>query len=367
MGSLDFKEIASPEDFEDLVAEVLARLPGITHVRRSGRGTDAEVDIFATGRRQDSLLPPRDLSIIVQCKHLAESGKAVGKHDVSIMDALQIHNADIYLLVTSTRVGSFSSQVIASMQEDPRRRDQYAASWDSNDLERELLRPSNADLLQRYFPRSAPDILARKRTETALVTTSLQKTLEAHSLMPRITAQRPNSRRPRASASTSLHLALFPSEIAPVREAVIREQAAELSVRLSLTQDLPNSVLWSFENFTNYKHRLSNVESVIALVGPRAASAPGIWLELVAAQRAGKLRVVLIPEELYTVTKHGRLPCVLLGISEDESLASLVRQYRASRSAWGHGAEKVFWVLVALTLLWYQEQSSVQAEETLSA
>ena len=98
---LDFTELnVDGQDFELLIREMLFR-KGLT-IYWSGKGPDGGRDLICVERR-DSCFFPDEKRWLIQCKHNAHSGKAVGISDLDeIVDSCQQHNCKGYLLVCST-------------------------------------------------------------------------------------------------------------------------------------------------------------------------------------------------------------------------------------------------------------------------
>jgi hypothetical protein len=149
---LDFCEL--PKDgtaLEQLVRELLL----VSGLRASwtGEGTDAGTDVLAEETATGPLGSFRR-RWLVQCKHKAHSGKAVGRKEVGdfVADCRQ-HDADGYLLVCSTRP---SSGLISKLNDTAGRPDNsvVTACWDSVELEKRLTEPRAFPLAHQFFPKS---------------------------------------------------------------------------------------------------------------------------------------------------------------------------------------------------------------------
>lgn len=98
----DFLRLPTADRFEELVCHLLEAL-GLKILERPATGPDGGRDIIVE-RILEDLLGERRQRMVVQCKHFAQSGKAVGVGDIrDWTSALHRHNSEIYLLATSTR------------------------------------------------------------------------------------------------------------------------------------------------------------------------------------------------------------------------------------------------------------------------
>jgi len=147
---LDFKELpVSGDDFELLVRELLYN-KGL-EVYWSGKGPDGGKDLLCI-EKQDSYFKASSKRWLIQCKHNAHSGKAVGKGDLdSIVDSCAEHNATGYLLVCSTYP---SSSIVKRLEEVQNNKNITTFFWDYRFLERELLKPENWSLANIFMPKS---------------------------------------------------------------------------------------------------------------------------------------------------------------------------------------------------------------------
>jgi len=150
---LDFTELSTDgQDLELLVREILFRR-GFS-VYWSGRGVDGGRDLICVEHRSSFLLPDNKRWLI-QCKHNAVSGKAVGKADLdNVIDGCQQHQCQAYLLVCSTYPSSGVVQRLEAITSNPQNSVQ-ATFWDAVQIERILSTPRNWALAQRFFPVSA--------------------------------------------------------------------------------------------------------------------------------------------------------------------------------------------------------------------
>lgn len=147
---LDFKEIdKNGDDFELLIRELLYN-KGL-EVYWSGKGPDGGKDLLCIERYQ-SHFKWFTRRWLVQCKHNAHSGKAVGVSELGgIENSCGLYNADGYFLVCST----FPSATVVSTLDGIERNGKITtAFWDCRALERQLLVPENWSIVNMFFPDS---------------------------------------------------------------------------------------------------------------------------------------------------------------------------------------------------------------------
>ena len=154
MHQIDFS-ILDGEQFEEL-CEDLFKAMGFDDPlpERSGRGPDGGKDLIVSEKRESGVLgAPRRFKWLVECKNFAKSGKSVRPDDVgSITDKLVTHDADGYLLVTSTGPSINVATTIKSIDESDRFNFE-ATCWAGNRLIDEILK--HRHVLEKYFPTSA--------------------------------------------------------------------------------------------------------------------------------------------------------------------------------------------------------------------
>lgn len=152
---LDFREIASGEAFEQFTAELLREL-GFRILRNAGRGPDGGVDLVVESPKDAT--SGFSLRLLVQCKHFAHSGRAVGLPDlggISLNDLVEARNAAGLLLICSTIPSQSLLSHLDALSTAERR---PFTVWDRNILEAKLVALSSTGLLQRVFPRSAGEL-----------------------------------------------------------------------------------------------------------------------------------------------------------------------------------------------------------------
>ncbi|MBN9256746.1 MULTISPECIES: restriction endonuclease [unclassified Mesorhizobium] len=149
---LNFQEL--PKDgilFELLIREILFTLG--YHVTWSGVGPDGGRDLICH-EDSGSIFGKVTTKWLIQCKHFANSGRAVGVNDIdSILDSCKQHSASGYCLISSTSV---SSALIGRLEalSTPELRTGY---WDATHVERLLSTPQNWAIAQRFMPVSAAE------------------------------------------------------------------------------------------------------------------------------------------------------------------------------------------------------------------
>lgn len=150
---LDFREI--PKDgngLELMTRELLFQLG--YHVQWSGVGPDAGKDLVCTEEFPSRFLPATR-KWLVQCKHNAHSGKAVGISDLdNIIDSCSQHGVDAYLLVSSTHPSSHVVERLEAITANPTP-PLLATYWDAAVIERLLETPRTWGVAQSFLPVSS--------------------------------------------------------------------------------------------------------------------------------------------------------------------------------------------------------------------
>ena len=147
---LDFKELKKDgNDFELLVRELLNNR-GL-EVYWSGKGADGGKDLLCI-ETHNSNFKNTSQRWLIQCKHNAHSGGAVGIGDLdNIVDSCAEHDTSAYLLVCSTYP---SSGVVKRMEEIQNNKKITTQFWDYRTLEKEILKPHNWGIANMFFPNS---------------------------------------------------------------------------------------------------------------------------------------------------------------------------------------------------------------------
>ena len=151
---LNFKELDKKgDDFELLIRELLNN-KGL-EVYWSGKGPDGGKDLLCIERCQSSF-KGFSRRWLVQCKHNAHSGKAVGHKELGVIEnACALYDADGYILVCSTYP---SSTVVSTLEGIEKNKKISTTFWDYRALERQLLVPENWSLVNMFFPQSAKQL-----------------------------------------------------------------------------------------------------------------------------------------------------------------------------------------------------------------
>lgn len=151
---LNFKELAKDgTDLERLTREIFSR-EGF-EVHWTGKGPDGGRDLIVIEKVQGPLSKFRR-KWLVQCKHNAHSGKSIGKDEANslITDCERI-KAQGYLMVCTT---SLSSGLIQAYEELKEQRNMFIDYWDEVRLEDRLLKPTNFQLINQFFPISSKSV-----------------------------------------------------------------------------------------------------------------------------------------------------------------------------------------------------------------
>ncbi len=107
------------QDFEKLILSLLQEL-GAASAQWTGPGPDAGVDIVAEVPLQDPLGLMSTYRLIVQCKHYANSGRAVSRRDLESLRYAIDRNRDEpsnLLCVTSTAVTRSAGEMISQLND----------------------------------------------------------------------------------------------------------------------------------------------------------------------------------------------------------------------------------------------------------
>lgn len=119
--------------FEALVCQLL-ELMGYRILERPAVGTEGGRDVLLERSIKDAM-NERSERVVVQCKHYAHSGKAVGDIDVGVWrNAMARYKARGYLLVTDTRVTENLSRSFREFTNDEMNYPNWASFWDVDDL-----------------------------------------------------------------------------------------------------------------------------------------------------------------------------------------------------------------------------------------
>lgn len=114
---IDLAQITN-EDFEFLIEDILKR-KGFSIVSRPSRGPDLGKDIIAERFVHDDMKITFLERYLVECKHLAVSGKSVKESDLkNILERMKLHKANRYLVATSTVVGEVINNQLKAISSD---------------------------------------------------------------------------------------------------------------------------------------------------------------------------------------------------------------------------------------------------------
>ncbi len=144
---IDFTQIESGEDFE-LLCEDLLQAMEFTIVQQPARGQEGGKDLIVSEIVRDKMGFTEKRETLVQCKHRAKSGKAVGFAEVAnyrdVMDEYEVRR---YLLITSTLP---TEDLRTKFEATSKKGDYTALIWSKGDLARFL--DEHPDVRERYFP-----------------------------------------------------------------------------------------------------------------------------------------------------------------------------------------------------------------------
>jgi len=147
---VDFTQIESGEEFE-LLCEDLLQAMGFSIVQQPTRGQEGGKDLIISEIVRDKMGFTEERKTLVQCKHKARSGKAVGFGEVAnYRDAMDQYKVQRYLLITSTLP---TEDVRTKFEATSKKGDYIALVWSKGDLARFL--DEHPDVRERYFPSEA--------------------------------------------------------------------------------------------------------------------------------------------------------------------------------------------------------------------
>lgn len=142
---IDFSQV-SYEEFEFLVEDLL-EVKGFTIVSRPARGSDRGKDIIAVRDTKDDMGVIGRERYLVECKHFKKA--SVKEADIGNWQSkMQVHQANRYLLVTSSLVSETVKDQLAALTAD-NGDNRSAIFWARSDLQELLLRHS--DVKNKYF------------------------------------------------------------------------------------------------------------------------------------------------------------------------------------------------------------------------
>ena len=164
---IDFREL-SKDNLPGEQLEGLVRLLGQRSGFRpewSGRGADRGRDLIFVDSESGSL-STTERRWLIQCKDNAQSGTSVNAIDLgSFFQTTRNHNCTGFMIVTTT---TLSTNAKAALDAEQIRGEIKTYVWDRVELEHQLLKSENKDLLNQFFPESYKRLLAPKRSQKAL-------------------------------------------------------------------------------------------------------------------------------------------------------------------------------------------------------
>jgi len=148
---IDFRELDKNGIlFEILIREIFIKLD--YEVKWAGVGPDRGKDLLVT-EKHDSFIGDTKTKWLVQCKHNAHSGKAVGLEDLGdFVSACHDHDVTHYLLICSTQP---SSSLLERFENISINKKIIIDYWDATKVEKLLDSVKFYDLFQLFFPKSS--------------------------------------------------------------------------------------------------------------------------------------------------------------------------------------------------------------------
>lgn len=338
---IDFKELGrSGDELENLAYELLQRIPDVTSIQRTGRGNDGGADLLADIKYRGPLgTARRACKAVIQCKHLAWSNRMVGQAMINPDAALRNHNADFYLLITTTGVAAFWTRSLKSDRPDG----QLFAYWTGRDLEARLLQKRNRPLFKRYFPKSFLRF-------TKLDADQAPKLARA----PMIGYPNGKSMPPPAMRMTRGRLRHQLDLICSSTKAVALSAAGFLGYCKTLAVEVNFlDLTWdSLISNRRARRRPDEDHAVVAVITGENYQEEALWIRIHEEFDADRLRLLLIEKRCYDITTMSELPCILLHSAEEATAAEFETFYRTVVQKWG-ATHAWFWCLRAMIAAHY--------------
>ena len=342
-GIIDFKEIKNGDKFEDLILELFKNREGVLHAEQTGKGNDLEADILVKVERPNPLLETKkELIAVIQCKHFAHSNRSVTKGNVNIHDAIVAHHANIYLLVTSTRVGPYYTNIIKEINKDLSYKDVHAGYWNCNDLEKCLLEENNESIFRRFFPKSYINYAKLMKLKGEDYKARYNKVFKKTKGNMFSKDDYPFSKREGKKMQT-VYLIRSGIDYQSLQELSLKNNAQKMGIEIKTSEDVEEEWLWSFEEHYHYDKFIEEADAAFAIVTKKGMKSPKVWLEIEKAMTKNKLKIIFIDEKCYTINLLGKYPCVLLKRNLKNSIADLENFYRTVFQSWGDEADYWFW------------------------
>lgn len=130
----DFKKLSQDgARFEALVCQLVEAM-GYRILEKPAVGTEGGRDLLVERVLKDVMGERRE-KVVIQCKHYAHSGRAIGDNDIGVWEnAMKRYRARGYLLVTDTRVTENLSKSFREFTKDEANFPKWAAFWDVDSL-----------------------------------------------------------------------------------------------------------------------------------------------------------------------------------------------------------------------------------------
>lgn len=346
---IDFSEIKTGEEFENLVFELLRNWPQVKNIYKTGRGADFGADIVFDYEQPKPFIDGVSiLKVIVECKHNARSNKAVRKGDVDPIHSLINHTADIYLLVTSTCLGTSLARTFEKSETDPRVKFFYRLEhWDRNDLQRELLKPTNDNTFKMFLPKNYLSYQKLITNNEKQFSTLKEKFVDKY-------FKEANVEKSIDLKMKSIYLIRNILDQQFLQENLLRKVAEKNGIVLNTSFDAYNDLMFSNDTIMNFDKSIDSADSVFALVTSKSSKSPNLWLELERAKYKNKLKIVFIDENVYSVVLHRDYPCVIISKNLDSTIKDFEDYYRKIFQTLGKDGNEIFWFSLDIILSMFQ-------------
>jgi hypothetical protein len=341
---VDFSEIPTPEHFENFVYEFIKRRQQVKSINRTGRGVDGGADIVFEYEETNPFLESLDLRKgIIECKHNAKSGKAVGKNDIRIVESMNRHGAELFILATSTTASSTIIDEINSINKNKKDyKNQKATLYDAHWFSMKLIQEDNQDLLSIFFPESF-----KKYKEIESIKLNSQKQIRE-----KIESQLNKfDKHMETSSSLTVHF-INGLKVGDIQENLLRSYATKQDIKLQTSCDIEEEWIWSIDKDDLYDISIKKVSGSFALVTSKNYKLPNVWLEIEKSRSIGNLKVIFIEESLYKVKLLSEYPCVLLKDSLDSTLLGFQEYYRNTKHKTFLN-ENLFWLAIDIIASYY--------------
>jgi hypothetical protein len=341
---IDFTEIENGDVFEDFVFELLKNRPDVKNLKKTGTGSDFGADLTFTLVYPEELLESvKEYKTIVECKHKSVSGRSVTKSEVDIFRSLHNYGATVYILITSTRVGaslSKSFNIDPNNSEFNHKRLKY---YDRSYLERELMKPKNRDIFIRYLP------LSYNKVEKAFETENKDFNKLRIGIEKLFNEGLPQAKKKRLTMK-SIYIIRNSIDDNIFQEGRLKKIAKENNITLFSSLDVVEDWIFSFDKIINYKKFLETSDSLFGIVTSKSSNSPQIWIEIERARSTGKLKVLFIEEEVYSIFLHSQYPCIIIKDNLEDTISDFQNYFRLVAQDSNYQDNSIFWFSLEIVL-----------------